>query len=386
MQGYSPEPIDLQVPAWASGQPFTVPLSSLAPIQYGGDAHLAYVDIHVAITPTLSSGALTALEAQNVIASLTFDDGLGLQRINALTGPQLRVAEAFLNGGQLVTPDPDDAATTERMDFVRRLFLFPPTMAGDGHDGLFPVAALKAATISGTWGTAAAMDANMTDQTITVQMKAGVVAKYGEVIAPPAFVQRGFAPAATDFPIPGVGIHTHLGIANAAALSAITAGDFANHTLTGASGVILNNQPGHQLTRQFNADYGNGPLRAFQGEPSAATDDAPKVVNGGTPTALTPAPAVFNPLLWPTKNGLITKQRGVSNGSLLHHWSGTQGTAWLFSAMLLNQTPEAQAKIIAAYRTATGKRQLTPGKTKTLSKRDYTGDRSAYLPFAVKVG
>ncbi len=386
MQGYQVEPIDLQVPAWTSGQPFTVPLSTLPPILYGGDAHLAYVDIHVAITPTLSSGALTALEAQNFLASLSFDDGLGLVRINGLTGPQLRYGEAFLNGGRLVTPDPDDAATTERMDFVRRLFLYPPRMKGDGHDGLFPVAALKAGTISGIWGTNAAMDANITANTVSVTMKAGCVAKYGSVIAPPAFVQRGFAPGATDFSIPGVGLHAFLGIGNDAALAAITAGDFGNHTLTGANGVILNNQPGHSLTRQFNADFAEGPLRAFQGEPAVATDDAPKVVNGGTPTALTPAPAVLNPLLWVPPNGMVSKIRAVSNGSLLHHWSGTQGTAWLYNAMFLNQTAEAQAKIIAAYRTATGKRQLTPGKTKTLSKRDYTGDRSPYLPFEVKVG
>lgn len=386
MQGYPVQPIDLQVPAWSSGQPFTVPLSSLPPVLNSGQNHLAYVDMHVAITPTLSSGTLTALEAQNFINSLTFDDGLGLVRVNALSGPVLRYFEALHNGGTLVTPDPDDAATTERMDFMRRIYLYPPAMRGDGHDNLFPVSALKAASISGLWGTTAAMDANITAATISVTMKAGCVAKYGELIVPPAYVQRVYAPGATDFPVPGVGLHAYLAIANSSSMDAITAGDFLNATLTGAPGVILNNQPLHNLSRMFAADYGRGPLKAFQGEPSAATDDAPKVVNGGTPTALAAAPAVLNPLIWIPPNGMVSKIAAVSNGSLLVHTSGTQAASFLLNGVFLNQEPAAQARIVAAALAANGLRQLSEGDVKTLSKRTYVGDRLPYLPWRVKVG
>ncbi len=380
MDNFQTYPVPLKPATFSAGQREPIPLD-VPPTMLGGWNHIESIDFVCSVTPTLSSGALTPLEAQNIVTGLVVNDGIQ-NRCN-VSFALLRFIE-MLELGKLQAPDPDSAATTEPIYFSRRWRVGPALFAGSPTDHLLPAAAIKGGRIELQYGALADLDVAATAVTVTIQPIANCVPLYGELRIPPLSKWDFIDAAVRNIDVQGKALHHTLAMFNSGTYDAITAGDFANITLTGSAGVVGAATHIADLERKFYLDKMAGHITPVQGEPRAATDDNAKVVNPGTPTALVAATANVSPILWYNPGCRISKVRAYAESQFNIKWDGSQTTARILSGRLEAQGEAARAVMLARALAVLG----LPGHKglgiKTLSKKPYKGDVGDFMPWAAK--
>ena len=387
LKGLQLFPYPLRAPTFAVGGVDIVSLDVLPKTQFGRIAHLAGFSFDVRATPTISGGGTATVFGQNnLVEKIQFCDGFSL-RFNGSFNT-LRYRE-MLEFGAVEQPDPDDVATGELSVYERWLGVGPNGYAGNPSDFLFPCAALENGELRFNFLSAASRySANasaLTSSTVQIYPVAWLAFLDGELRIPPAFEFTEYTLASSDTTINGRALYTDVGIVDTLATpgTAISAGDFSAFQIDTGSGQTP--QLGVSvLTKGFYSVKGSRHINGVQGEPLAATDDDSKMVNGGTPTALTGSSAVIQPLLYSPPNARISKQWAMAESGLRIKWSGSQTQAGAVVGRILAQ-PASQYGAIAGKALANLGLTAKDQKIKTLTKDMYRGPRGEFMPIAIKV-
>lgn len=377
-------PYPLKSPTFSVGGVDTIPLDVLPKTWAGRIAHLAAISFDCKVTATISSGTATVYGLNNIVEGLDLYDGFGFRFQGNFNN--LRWKE-MLEAGKPILPDPDNAATTEATQFMRWLSLGPSNYAGDPSDFIFPCAALENAEIRFRFLSALTRhSANTSAIAVQITPIAWLAVLDGEVRIPPAHEFVQYTLGSSDTTINGRSLYTTL--ATVASLTtpgtAIAAGDFASFQIDTGSGSV-NTVPVSSLTKGFHALKESSSLSSIAGEPGSAVDDNAKRVDGATPTAMTGADAVLQPVLYSNNAGSrISKALYMAESGLRVKWTGTRTSAGALVGRIVAQPASAYAAIASKALANLG--LASKGmKIKTLTKDDYTGPRGEFMPVAVKV-
>ncbi len=352
----------------------------------GRIAHLAGISFEVsfAVTTglTTSSGTVAPHALQNVVTRLEIFDG----NYNRFVGSfaSLRFREFLENSGRNLTPDPDAVATTEAAAFTRMWWAGPPQFEGSPSDFVIPCGALENGEIRYGFGALTDVDANCTACIATITPIAWLML-LDEVRIPPAYEWNQYVAGASDINLNGRALYTSLSLFNSTALDAITALDFANVEVNTGAGAVVPNVHAAALGYAFFAQNKTGSVSFVTGDVRAATSDAAKNINAGTPTALEVAVKRCAPILWSTEGTRITKVVAMAESVLRVKWTGANGSGTVVMAGRILEQPESVVAALAAK--ALGRLGLKDKgiKIKTLSKKPYVGPRPEFMPFSVKV-
>lgn len=381
MKAFQLVPYVLRPPTFAAGGTDVVTLEALPETSLGRVAHLAGIEFDCTVTPTFTT-APTTVGINNIVRRLEFNDGSQPRFQGGFN--YLRLFE-MLENGRLRIPDPDsNSGSTNTFHFGRYLPMGPWGFQGDPTDFLMPCAALKTAKLEFNWGALTDFSADTTVLTVTMRIIAWLAFLDKELRIPPFYERNSFQVSNADASMPGRALYACGGLLNSSAVDAISAGDFSELILSTGSGDL----PGvscSSLERAFHAHMDSGHLTQVHGEPRAATDDNPKKVNDGTPTALVGADAFVQPWCWSPRGSRISKLALMAESALRLRWpSGSQATGVVLYGRFLAQSPEARAAFGAKALQKLGMKDRG-ARVKTLSKEDYTGPRDEFMPVAVKV-
>ena len=374
---YQKVEIPLSTVTFSAGGQSAIDFGTLQPQLAGRITHVAGIKFVVSATPTLSSGNATAEELQKAVRSLVVKDGTGRLLFNG-SFASLRLAEALENGF-LNAPEPDVAATTEAVNFVRELSMGPQAFV-DHTDFVIPAAVFRGGSISFGFGALADVDAALTALTMTITPY--VVCQLHDELILGAVVER-YEQLLTNGQVIGAeALYAFIGLCNSGTFDAIAAGDFAN-VETIANG--FNRQAIHvaDLERMYHNDMQvPSGLAVVHGEPRAATDDNPKVISG---TALAAASATMSPVVWAPRKAKLSKLIYSAQPNMVLKWSGSQATAYAITTRILPRQTADFGKAEGLIRAALGL-SVKSVEARTLSKDPYKGPRSAYMPLKLKVG
>jgi hypothetical protein len=373
----------LPTKTFTAGGQDVIPLRDLPKTLYGRICHLAAIVFTVTLTPTYTT-APTVIGTNNIVQSCDIYDGQ-MYRFNGGFN-EMRLKE-FLAVGRLRVPDPDaDTASATARYFRRVWHVGPPQMAGGqdnaGTDFVIPCAALTDGECRITYGALTDISADTTAATGTIAVTA-VLSLLDEVRIPPAYQFYFQTLNAADVNLPGRAMYESLAMCDAATMSAITAGDFGNFTLDLGFGDVVPTVASATLGDAFADDRQGGHIPSLAGEPAAASDDNAKGVNAATPTALTTAGRIVQPILWTPNKGKITKLL-KADGIARLRWSGTQTSGFLLIGRILEQPPAVSGAMAQKALNNLG-RASKGTKVKTLSKVDYKGPNGAFMPLDLSV-
>jgi hypothetical protein len=373
----------LPSPTWAAGSNAVVTMRDIPYTLFGRIAHLVGINIEARCTPTLTT-APTLVGMHTIINRLEFSDGIG----NRFTGDffTLRVKE-ILENGRLLQPDPDTGTGSGNVfTFSRYLSLGPSQFAGNPSDFAYPVAALNNGELRLGFGALTSFSADTTVMTVSLTVTADILL-LDEVRVPPAYEFTKYTAGGPDISLTGRALYAFLALLDSSSYGAFTAGDLGNITVDTGAGQVVPSINAAVLTESYRAQMASGHFTPVQGDPRTADDDSAKIVNSGTPTALTVASAAIQPVLWCPPDCQLTKVVALADSNLRVRWDGSQtssGTV-LVAGRIMEQTPTQAATIAAKAVQNLGLTQKS-GKVKTLSKDAYSGPRPEFMPWVVKVG
>lgn len=374
--------IPLKNPTFTASGNDSITLDGLPETYLGRIAHLAGLQFDCTITPTFTT-APTVVGINNIVSRLEFNDGAQARFQGGFNA--MRMFE-ILEGGKLAIPDPDtDSASTNPFYLGRYLPMGPWGFEGNPSDFLIPCAALKTGRLDFAFPAITAFSADTTVLTVAIRLTAWLALLDNELRVPPFLERNSYQVANADASLPGRALYCAAGLLNSASFDAITAGDFSAIQLgTGAGDTAALDCS--VLERAFHHQMNSGHLTQAHGEPRAATDDNPKKVNGGTPTAIAAADALIQPIIWSPNGSRISKLAIAAESSLRVRWpAGSQATGVILASRILAQPVGAASAITARALSKLGMMQKGT-KVKTLSKQPYTGPRSEFMPWDVSVG
>jgi hypothetical protein len=387
MKGFQVQLFPLRTPTFAVGGTDVTPLDVLpTTLSDGLIAHLVGFIFDVSTTPTIGGGNTASVYGQNNLVELVeFNDGLNLRCRASFN--ELRFRE-YLENGRLIMPDPDAAATGESPQYRRFLPVGPVNMAGSPSDFMLPTACLEGGSLQWNFLSADSRYSagSPTFASTSVRVTALLVGLRNELRIPPLFEWNRIPAGQADVAIPGHSLYTHLGMVDTLSTpgTAITAGDFSSVGIDTGKGSIRS-QDVQAYGAAFSAMMGSGHINGLYGEPRATQDDNTKMVNSGTPTALTAASPVLQPVIHTPPETRITKCAYEAGSQLRVVWSGSQSTAGLVYGRIVEQSDAAEAAL-AARGIDRLKRKPHARVCKTLSKEPYVGSREGFLPHAYKLG
>ena len=374
----------LPTKSFSAGGQDVIPLRDLPKTLFGRICHLAAIVFAVTLTPTFTT-APTVIGANNVVQACDVHDGTMYRFQGGFN--ELRLKE-YLSLGRLRIPDPDaDTASTGARYFRRIWHVGPPHMRGGvdngGTDYVIPTAALTDGECRITYGALTDISADCTAATATIKVSAAL-SLLDEVRVPPAYQFYYQSLNAADVSLPGRALYETLALCDNAAMAAITAGDFATFNLDLGQGDIVPAVPSEILGEMFNDVKQAGHLTSMAGEPVAANDDNAKAVNGSTPTALTTAYRIVQPILFTPKDAKLSKLPKADNTARLR-WSGSQTSGYLLIGRILESSPAVSGQLAAKALTNLSRVPRGEPKVKTDSKVDYKGPNGTFMPLKVKV-
>lgn len=388
MKGFQPyiKVLDSETLTFGTHTEWEVAVGRKLPHHVGqGIAHLVGFLVEADLDPTFTT-APTTFGVQASVAKVVFHDGID-ERISCSMN-DLRVAEILENQGRVLMPDPDTSSgSTNNFYFRRYITIGPSGFIGAPSDFLLPCAAIPEATLKFHLGALTDISADTTAATLALRVSAVMVPLWNELRVPPLYQRRAYAGAANKAEIAGSALYPLLWMADAATYAAISAGDFGAITLNGAQGPIISAVDAETLGALFHAVNRTGQLSPVQGEPRAATDDNPKVVNSGTPTALVAPTAAIQAVLFPAEAQRIEKIGARSLQNLELSWAGSQATAHIGVGRMLERTDGGVATLIAnACAALKVSDKPDQSKVKTVTKTLYTGHRGKFMPLDIAVG
>lgn len=368
---------------YSAGGQDTIPLRDLPKTLFGRIAHLAAIQYTVVIDPVFTT-APTVIGTNNVVQACDVYDGAMYRFQGGFN--ELRIKE-FLSAGRLRIPDPDSDTASDTNRYFRRIWhVGPPHLAGGydagGSDFLIPCAALENGEVRLQYGALTDISADTTAMTGTVQVTA-ILQLLDEVRIPPAYQFYYLSLNAADVNIAGRALYESVTLCDAATMTALTAGDFSNITLDLGYGDVVPTVAAATLGDMYADAMDGGHIPSIAGEPAAASDDNAKGVNSGTPTALTGAYRIAQPVLFQRKGGKLTKLLKADSVARLR-WSGSNTSAYLLIGRVLEQSPAVAGQMAARALSNLG-RQQKGVKVKTLSKDTYNGPYGAFMPLKVSV-
>lgn len=385
MKAFQIEPFPLRPPTFGVGATDVTPLDVLpTTLKDGLIAHLIGFVFDVSATPTISSGTADVYGQNNLVELLEFNDGLNLRSRASFN--ELRFRE-WLEAGRIINPDPDAAATTESPQYRRFLPVGPTMFAGAPSDFMLPTACLEGGSLQ--WNFASALTRYSTNTTalssVSIRPTALLVGLKNEMRIPPLFEWNRIPAGQADVTIPGHSLYTHLAMVSTLATpgTAWTAGQIGAIGIDTGKGSIRN-QDSQAYSAAFQSLMRAGHTTGLQGEPRAATEKTAKMVNSGTPTALTDASRVIQPVVFSPEDTRITKLSYEAGSQFRLVWSGSQTTAGLLYGRIVEQSDAAEAAL-AARGLDRLKKTAIARECKTLQKERYKGTRESFLPHSYKV-
>lgn len=369
-------PFPLQSVSYSASGRASVDLSVIPAAMAGRAVAVAQLTFDVQATPTLGAGTATAAELQALVRNVSIRDSVRSHFDGSFTS--LRLSEAY-ERGQLWSPEPDAAATTEAVNF-QRVFTFGLAGFCKESDFFLSAAALgQGSSIELSFGALTDIDAQCTALSATVQPVAWLVLRDDVIISP--LLERVERVINKDVPITGEALYANLALADSSTFGAITAGDFANITIQSA-GVQTKQVSVHALKRAYFEHNKVGSISQFDGEPRAATDDNQKTVAG---TALAAVPANLQPVIWSCPGQKITKLAYAAQNELVIGWSGTQAAGYGLISRIIKRTKDIEEAYVATMQQKLGAR-LREFRIDTASKSPYpaAGPRARYMPVKAK--
>ncbi len=381
-KGYQTVAYRLPDVTWTAGGTATQVLRDLPKQIMGRLVHLAAITWEVDVDATYTA-VPTTIGINNAVTNMRISDGSNILFEGGFN--YLRIFEILENRGQLVHPDPDVTTSTNNGYYARTWFAGPPRFAGSPADFLLAAAGLENGQIDYTFGALTDFSSDTTAATVAIRATAHLVL-LDEIRVSPVYERRSWTAGAADINLTGRALYPYMAMLNSSAVDAIGSGDFGALSVDTGQGNLINAVDAEILTRMFHAENLTGHFTPVQGEPRAATDDNPKVVNYATPTALAAATASIQPVLWCPDSCRISKVVAEADSVLRLRWNGSQATGVILTSRILEQSePTVGAKLGKAL----GRLSLRPNgnasKIKTLEKGQYRGPRVAYMPYTFKV-
>jgi hypothetical protein len=368
-------PFPLPAVTFSANGRASVDLSQIPPTIDGRFVDVEGISFAVNATPTLTSGSATSDELQKMVRNINIRDAVRTHFDGSFAS--MRLFE-MLEQGQLMSPEPDAAATTEAVNFQR--FWRPgPPLFHKPEDFFLPAGALgQGAAIDISFGALTDVDAQCTALTASITPVAWL--SLSDDVGLPSIYERRELALTKDVPVQGEAIYAFLGLCKTNAFPVIAAGDYSNVTLA-AKGIQTRQVHVAVLERAYHDQMRAGLFTQVHGEILAATDDNPKVAAA---TAIAPATSVMSPLIWAGPNSKTSKLPFSAQNQLTVGWSGTQTAAYALAGRILKRTEELEAQYLQTIQQKIGQR-LRPGSIDTASKKAYTGPRGRYLPVKFKV-
>lgn len=381
----------LPTPTYSAGGAFTQPLQNLPQQLFGRWVHLVEFLFRNVLTPTFSAGTIGIIGTMNLVTKCDFFDGSILRFQGGYNA--LRFKERLNNCGNNVA-DPDvTPATTVARPFNRVLTVGPSRMAGFPSDFAIPTGMLKSGELRFSFGSTSDVATPSGATVSAVTGTVAVVAKLvllDEIRIPPLYQFQSQAFSAADFLIAGRGLYTEIGLYPvnnySSTTAAFAAGDLGNITLDMGYGYVVPGIDAKDLTLSFNDDFNRGDLLGVQGEPQGAQDVSTKQVDhAGTITALTPATADTQAVLWNPPDGRLSKCFWAESQARLR-WSGTKTSGQVLYGRILSQTPQLVMQNLQKALSGTSASPKGNPSVRTLSKRAYSGPLTEFMPWKCKVG
>lgn len=346
-----------------------------------GVPHVTKFLVEVAATPT-TTALPTTFGVNNAFTRFDFWDG----RINRFTGGlnHVRAWEQISNGGKVRFADADtDTASGTARYFRRVLHVGPPNFEGFPGDFAIPCAMLATGEIRWTQGALTDWAADCTVIAGTIKVTAILDVRH-EVNLPPAYVRETVDLNAKQTSLPGECLIESMFLLNSASFDAITAGDFADLTVSAGGDDIVRAVDAPTVSSWYIDEFAVGEIGYTMGEPEAASDDNHKVVNRGTPTATVGGAQYLQPVVFSPDRAMITKlPRAESNTRL--KWNGSQSSGVLLFGRILPQ-PESVITTLGAQVLERLELRQSAMKLKGLSGKDVHTPYAQFMPVTIKIG
>lgn len=380
MKGSQPIPYQLPDLTWTAGSKGVHLLKDLPHKVRGRIAHVVGISWEVDVDPTFTT-APTNFGLNQVVKGLKIHDGSQLRFDGNFA--YLRVFEA-LELGRLRQPDPDtNSGSTNNFYFGRYWSPGPANFLGNPTDFALCCASLENASITYDFGALTDISADTTAATVTIKTVVWLM-PMDEVRVPPVYERQAYAANSADLLLTGRALYPFMALLNSANVDAISAGDFGSITVNDGDGELVSALDAEVLCKAFQAQMASGQFTPVQGEPRAATDDNPKEINSGSPTAAVAVTAAVQPVLWCTPGAMISKVVARAETGLRVRWNGSQASGIVLVGRILEQpnTVIASTATKALNKLGIG---FKGAKVKTLSKSDYRGPLREFMPYKVEI-
>lgn len=373
----------LQSKTYVAGGVDTIPLRDIPPTLFGRIVHVAGIDYDVVMTPTYTT-APTVIGTNNLVQACDIWDG---QKYVFQGGfNEARVLD-YLQNGKLRIPDPDaDTASDTARYFRRSVKWGPPQLHGGldhgGTDYVYPAAALANGEVRLTYGALTDISADTTACTGTIFPYAKLVL-LDEIRIPPAYSFGNYQSGAADFYIQGKALWENLALCDDAAMSAIEVNEYATINCDLGFGDIVPGVRASALNAAFHDAMQAGHITTLTGQSVAASDDNAKGVNAASPTALTGASAIVQPVLFASRSEKLTKLPLASSSARVR-WTGSSTASYVLMGRVLAQPPAVVGAIVTKALQVLG-RSETDIRIKTDSKDPYKGPLTEFMPWKVSL-
>lgn len=358
----------------------TVPLKDLPLRWIGLFAHVVKFLIQVEVTPTHTT-APTTVGINNTFSKFDFWDGKINRHVGGLNSIRSRER---LSTGRVRFPDADtNTASGTARRFSRVLHVGPPHLAGGQSDFMMPCAALTGGELRWQSPAVTQLSADCTNYTGSARVVA-MIRPDKTLRIPPAYTFQSYTASAADVPVPGEALYESVSMLNSASNDAITAGDFGAVKLDLGNGDVIQSVRGRDLQAAYWDDFEVGEIGAFGGDPLNSSDDAHKIVDHSSPTAIAAGPQDLQVVLTSPKGCSITKLAKCDSSARLQ-WDGSQGTAVIQVGRIL---PQDRAVIAGYVANAISRLELGVPRSiepKTMSKKPLTRPgMQRFFPHEVK--
>jgi hypothetical protein len=373
-------PYVLPSQTYSAGSRTTQTLRDL-PKQYLGKlAHLVKFTFGASFTPTHTTAPST-VGNNNLITACDFWDGSFMRFQGGFN--HLRFKE-HLQTGRYRLPDADtDTASGTARYYRRVMHVGPPQFEGAPSDFAIPTGMLENGELRFTHGALTDLSADTTAASGTVRVVAWLLL-LDEIRIPPAYQFINQSANAADINLAGRAMYTEIALLDSGSFGNWGNGELGNIRLDLGQGDVVPSVNHADLLAGFHDDFATGHHPgATNGAGEAASDDNAKIVNSGTPTALTGAGRELAPVLWSPPGSRIQKCYVAESVARLR-WDGTQASAIVLIGRIL---PQPSSVIATAVGKAVGRLGLTPGKPriKTASKNEYKNDKAEFMPWKIPV-
>lgn len=363
---------------YSAGSTTTQTLKELPKQYLGLIAHLVAVMFRVVFTPTYT-GAPGVAGENGVFTGCDLWDG-GQFRFQG--GFNHMRAMERMHTGRIRNPDANDSiASASARTYTRVLRMGPPQFDGSPTDFVIPCGILETGELRFKHGALSDLQGTVSAATATVRVVA-VLALMTEVRIPPMYQFINQSGIAGDMYIAGQSLYESIAFANSSTFNAFSSGGVGNVRLDFGLGEVVPNIKATDLVASFIDDFASGET-GVAGDTENATDTSTRAVNQGTPTALAAVAADLQPILWCPPGARITKLFEAQATARIR-WDGSNTTPVLLIGRFLPQPPPVVTTLIgkALARLGATSKSL---KIKTLSKQDYNGKHTLYMPWSVKI-